>query len=427
MASQNRLVMATPISSESTPADGREVGENSRLEDGHGNTREELQHPLGDGRDSEVREDSGTIVDGDAVVRVSEVLERFHANTKLRLGPRAHSLYSKRFRDFAEHSGLAACTKRQLAGRRGKIMLLDYLATVPRPSWQCVSSFLKSVWIHGVGLPWPIDMTKDVGKLPRVRRRTSPRDELVRQWARALSHETDQYDLLIWLMLSQFGWRPSHLAKMRWRNVRVDASGRPDAILADGTESGFKTGAPVAAWLPPDVVQVLEAWRKELRPYPEHPILPWRSMKGRVGNGRPASSGHMRNHLYRIRKKWGLPAIRPVDCRHWVATTCRKAGLSKAASAYLMGHDPTSGESMRDWYDAPQVEDILAEQAQCMPRGPLGTLEPPEVKLVEGLPTDAVDVLRQYLAGQVGTMELATRLEEIRMKAATPPGSLLKP
>jgi hypothetical protein len=82
---------------------------------------------------------------------------------------------------------------------------------------------------------------------------------------------------------------------------------------------------------------------------------------------------------------------------------------------------------MRDWYDAPQVEDILAEQAQCMPRGPLGTLEPPEVNLVEGLPTDAVDMLKQYLAGQIGTMELATRLEEIRMKAVVPPGSLLKP
>jgi hypothetical protein len=49
------------------------------------------------------------------------------------------------------------------------------------------------------------------------------------------------------------------------------------------------------------------------------------------------------------------------------------------------------------------------------------------VRLVEGLPTDAVDMLKQYLAGQIGTMGLATRLEEIRMKAATLPGSFLKP
>ncbi len=69
---------------------------------------------------------------------------------------------------------------------------------------------------------------------------------------------------------------------------------------------------------------------------------------------------------------------------------------------------------MRDWYDNPEMQDSLDEQSLKLPRGPLGLLEPPEVKLTEGLPPEAVALLREFLAGGVGTLEFAHRLEALK-------------
>ncbi len=118
----------------------------------------------------------------------------------------------------------------------------------------------------------------------------------------------------------------------------------------------------------------------------------------------------------RIKKKWGLPPLRPKDLSHWIYTACRRAGLSKPATAYLQGHDATEGGAMRDWYDNPRLEDIFDEQSSKLPNGPLGLLEPPEVKLVDGLSPAAVKLLRMYLGGQLTTMEFASQMEAIRLQ-----------
>src|SRR6266571_5938875 len=110
-----------------------------------------------------------------------------------------------------------------------------------------------------------------------------------------------------------------------------------------------------------------------------------------------------------------------------VATACRRAGLSKQSSAYLMGHDPTQRGAMRDWYDAPQRDDVFMEQAERLPRGPLGLLEPPEVKLVGGIPPAAVALLKEYLAGACGTMEFASRLESLRLETIARPNHAIEP
>jgi len=83
-----------------------------------------------------------------------------------------------------------------------------------------------------------------------------------------------------------------------------------------------------------------------------------------------------------------------------------------------MGHDPTQGGAMRDWYDNPQIEDVLVEQAEKLPRGPLGVLWHGAVELVEGMPSDAGPLMLEYLAGQIGTMEFATRVEAIRLRGS---------
>lgn len=71
---------------------------------------------------------------------------------------------------------------------------------------------------------------------------------------------------------------------------------------------------------------------------------------------------------------------------------------------------------MRDVYDNPQ--DTFVEQAEKSPRGPLGLLEPPRVSLTSDLPPEVEDAVRQFVAGDLGAMELALRLEAIRRKSA---------
>ncbi len=375
-----------------------------------------------------VGSDVGGPGEGEPFVRTSDILERFAASARARLRATSLEAYDQAFRAFASQASLDGFTRRQLSGPKGRGLLLAYLETVPRPSWQWRVAALKAVWTLGLGLPWPLELKRDLGRLPPVRRRESPPDATVKAWADALAHEPDPYLRLLWLLVAQHGWRPSHVANLRWRHVRAGADGRPVAIVADGLEAGFKTPAPVAARLAPAVVEALEAWRRGApEALPERPILPWRDARGKAEPGRLLGRHTLRDHWCGLRSKWRLPALRPVDLRHWVATACRRAGLSKLASAYLMGHDPAQGGAMRDWYDRPGLEDVFTEQGEQLPRGPLGLLEPPEIKLVEGLPPVAVELLRAYLAGEVGTMEMASRLEALRPRPLHGQGAFLGP
>jgi hypothetical protein len=92
--------------------------------------------------------------------------------------------------------------------------------------------------------------------------------------------------------------------------------------------------------------------------------------------------------------------------------------MSKQATALLMGHDPTSGNSMRDWYDNAPMDQLLEEQLHRLPKGPLGLLEAPKVEVLDGVPQDAIEVLRAYLAGRCGVMELIAKAEAIRLRPA---------
>ena len=376
--------------------------------------------PLGTGEPSvgSQREDIGL----EAAVNLAEIEQRFLDATRARLRPSTQMDYMRRFRRFARAFRLEDLTRRQLAGPRGKGLLLAHLAQLSKPCWLTTLSQLRSVWVNGLRLPWPIDSKVDIGRLPRTRREPTPSDESVRKWAEALMREKDPYLRLLWLLIAQHGWRPSHATGVRWGDVQRNPSGHPCAILAAGGRSEFKTYAPVAVQLAPDVVRALEEWRQlHPAPHPEFWVLPWRSAKGRVRADRRMDRDLLRAHWLRLRKKYDLPALRPKDLRHWVSTACRKAGLSKVATAYLQGHDAREGGSMRDWYDNPRIEEILEEQESCLPKGPLGLLVPSEVEIVSGVPSEAVALLEAYLAGEVGTMEFMTSIEGIRRKSTPRP------
>jgi len=234
-----------------------------------------------------------------------------------------------------------------------------------------------------------------------------------------MENEPDPYYRLLWLFIAQFGWRPSHVRLLKWRNLQLEDSGKSFAIIADGTTEGFKSSSPVAVRLPPNVVNALEEWMGEIgRTEPDLPILPWRSANGILEHKRHQAEQMFNKHWRCIEHKWRLPYLRPSQVRHWVATTARKAGLSKQATAYLMGHDPTQGGSMRDWYDSPQLADIFIEQEDGLPNGPLGLLDPPVVEFDDGLPREAISLLNRYLAGEIGGIDLLGSLERIRLELA---------
>lgn len=359
-----------------------------------------------------------------SLVRTEDVIRRFVDNTRVRLKPETQRDYSAEFRKFSNRVELQAFSKAQLRGYKGKGLILLYLGEVGPYSRSVVLAQLCSVWTHGLGLDWPIDSRRDLPRAPKTRREGTPPDATVRAWAEALKHEKDPYLRLVWLLVAQHGWRPQHVVKIRWRNVRFDATGTPDAIQADGAEEGFKTNAPVRARLTPDVVDALVEWRRVCQePLPERPLLPWRSASGRTQPARASDSKQLRGvHWAWLQEKWGLPKLRPKDLRHWVSTACRKAGLSKQASAFLMGHDATQGGAMRDWYDAPQIEDVFDEQASCLPRGPLGLLEAPEVRLTDGVPDEAISLLRAYLNGELSLRDFTGGIDALRVQVrAVPP------
>lgn len=72
-----------------------------------------------------------------------------------------------------------------------------------------------------------------------------------------------------------------------------------------------------------------------------------------------------------------------------------------------------------DWHHSPQLEDIFAEQEEKLPHGPLGVLGNQSIELMEGLPSEAVSLMQDYLSGQFGTIEFANRAEAIKQRSAS--------
>ena len=92
------------------------------------------------------------------------------------------------------------------------------------------------------------------------------------------------------------------------------------------------------------------------------------------------------------------------------------SGMSKMASAYQMGHNPVTKGSMRDHYDNPEVDEALDEQSALLPNGVLGYLDPPKVEVVQAVDPVLAAILVEYMAGKLTTMELANRMETLRLK-----------
>ncbi|HYM40953.1 MAG TPA: hypothetical protein VEY12_12570 [Thermoplasmata archaeon] len=369
---------------------------------------------------------------GDPAVVVRDVLERFQRNTVTRFKPTASTpmSYTWMFRRFADQVRLDKYTRKQLAGPKGRELLLAHLASVPLKSRRVTLSGLQVVWEEGLNLPWPISRKRDFGRtLPPAGRRQTPPDADIKAWAEAVRNEKDPYLKFLVLCVLQNGWRPGNqVAHLSWKHVRYDDQGKPYAIIADGTEADFKSSSPIIAWLFPDVLEAMESWRNvSPATSPEDPILPWRGMKGqyvvddmpdskRTRPGTRLDGPTVRDHFHAFAAKWSLPDLSPVYFRHAVKTLCRRAGLGDPESNALVGHGLSREAGMTAVYDNPMTQAILDEQRNRIPHGPLGVLMPPEVHLVEGPEREATSVLAEYFAGKVGLMELMQRIESMKRK-----------
>jgi len=402
---------------------GREEGNNSRP----GHEVNESQdpgpaedNPLGTGEQSAESLQANLSIE-DVEMNLAEIEMRFNQATRTRYKPKVQPMYMLCFRTFWNAAALEGYSKRQLAGPKGKQLILDHLQRIPRGSWSNSLAKIKSVWTIGIGLPWPINNKVDIGRLPRSRPEPTPPNGPIKEWTMAVSKEKDPYLRLVWLLIAQHGWRPSHATGVRWSDVQYDEHGHPYAIIASGAGAEFKTYAPVAVRLAPDVIQALEGWSK-VHPDPNGNafILPYRGLTGKLNATRHMETDKYRDHWAALQKRYGLPKLTPKALRHWVSTACRKAGLSKRASAYLQGHEADGGSSMRDWYDNVPIEEIFQEQAERFPNGPLATVLPIEVELIPDLPPEAVALLSQLLSREIGPMKFLGLIEEIQLKMDKP-------
>lgn len=407
----------TLIVSDALPLLGTQEGDNWVPEGQHDTHQAPEGRPNPGGTGDGGAQAVGDLDAGEGPVKVHDILERFAGHSKLALKDEVRKDYGRAFRRFSEDVRLGDYSRRQVLGPTGKRLILSHLEKIPKASRRWVTGAIKAVWMYGIDAPWPIDTRRDLGRLPKPQRGRTPHDADVRPWAEAVRAEKDPYTKLTGIFLLQFGWRPSQVCRLKWRNVEYDPEGRPKVIIASGSVEDFKTDSDIRVWLPPNVVEGLVSW-KSVSPdsAQERPILPRKGTTGRL----PITPTKMHdrhsfaNLLMAFESKWGLKHLTAKSLRHFVATKCREAGLSYQASAYWQGHDPSSSGAMRDWYDNP--DDTFAEQSAKLPEGPMGLLEASEVRLQEGLPNEAVSVLTQYLNGKVGTMELVGHLEALKLK-----------
>jgi len=342
-------------------------------------------------------------IEGDMSLRVGEIINCFKKTAGLRLRGSTPYTYERIFRLFASAMQIEKLTKRQLAGAKGKETLLSYLLDenrVPLGSRKVINASLKSVWESGLGLPYPINSRRDLGELPPVQRRQSPRDADLLPLVKAIDHEAEPYLKTLVLIILETGIRPSHARLFRWHNVRYGPDGKPDAILTTGLEKGNKHYTPVKIRLPPDLSEALVELRRSIPDArPEDPILPQRKRNGEYETTIPLNLMGYSNQWLRFEKRHRLNHIAAVYLRHWVSTICRRAGLSYAASNSMQGHKFSSA-NMRNVYDHPDDEEIFAEQARVLPHGPIGFAWP-KMEVTEAVPVELTDALSKCLSGQI--------------------------
>lgn len=352
----------------------------------------------------------------DRMVDVEKVIERFkNETTRLRtLKPGTRKQYIETFRGFVKDTGFGQKTIRELR-TKGKKIVLDWLIAQTERSILYDHSALSAVWTYGFedrhNLPYPVNPKKDLPRPPKKHRGKTPKDAAVKVWVEAMKRDPKPLHRIVYSLIVSLGWRPEQVSKIKHRNLFYKESGELWGIVADGELEDFKRKSPIIAYLPLALRQELEEWLKFNPGLADQPIFP---------GVRPS---RISRWFRKLRRKENLPPLTAKSFRHWVATKCDRSGMSKAARANLLGHDPlnddiddevSSNVVMGDYYDNPETEESLKEQESCLPNGTLGVFIPPKVELVENVPEDALCLMKDYLEGRISMMDFVNKMEQTK-------------
>ena len=292
-------------------------------------------------------------------------------------------------------------------------MVLSFVQTVDKRSWNLHRAALKKVWEEGLGVTWPLH-ARDLACAEYYEAKNAPPIKSVVSWAEAVEMVKDPWTKLMLLLFWQYGLRPSHLASFKWRNIERTAEGEPFAIFA--LERGFKKQSPVRAVLFPNVKRALLEWEKiSPNTSPEAPLLCWRDAFGHLDGSRPTYPDQLRKHWINIQKDRELPVLQLNAPRHFVARTTDKAALSEVATNFLMGHKVTKDVSHRRDYRYEAVEVCLEEQLRVFPNGPLGWLSGVKVETA-GLPKELLSLVAAFWQGQeaMTVMQFADQVDKLQ-------------
>lgn len=373
---------------------GSEDGENSLSQ---GNTNEpEPDTQLGEDGESEtfIKPDSQ---DGDALVKVDQIIDRFRLDAK-ELRGRTPASYEKSFENFAETMNLEQYSKQQLSGKKGKEILKTYLLDhVKQKSRRTIRASLKTVWTRGLEIPFPVEL-RDLGQLPDVGRRVTPRDKEIELHIKAVKQEEDPFLRTLVLIIINFGLRPNNVRLLRWKDVRWQEE-KPYAIVTDGTEG--KKLVPIIAYIPPILSEALIQMKQEIPDSKyDDPILPYRKSDGTYRCNEAMSGTNLRSQWLRFEKKHRLKHWSPAYWRHWVVSTSRNTSCPKSARYAMRGHKFNRND-IEDVYDNKDWTTIVEEQSIALPNGLIGFAFPDVAQITPAIPNEFLDALSKTLSGHM--------------------------
>ncbi len=429
------------FSIESNSGEAAVDGNTSRLEAEH----ESQASPVaGDGNPLGTRaQPATTFSESEGVstpIDSEKVIERFKENTALRFKPGSETAekYAEQWLRFVKRTRLEEFTPNQLKAKDrdgpewqtvGGRLLLRYMREgIPdarKPATRnVILASLKTVWIYGLGIPWPLDVRRDFGRTLRGNgARITPKDGEIEPFFRATESENDPYLRSMMAVQLSCGLRSAnHLGNLTWRAIQWEGA-KPYAIVAAGQECGFKTDALLAAYLPPFASEALAAWKAQTpTDLPEDaPIWPMRPCEGTV---KDFLKPHDRKTLVNLFTRWKVrhrieSRLTLMFFRHWVKRKAEQAGLDPSTADYLQGHQPKTDGGLsygkvRDW------ETVVDEQRSKWPDGPLGFAFGPKVQVLD---EDApyLRLIADLKAGRLSELEFAMAVAKVKANSQVPP------
>ena len=351
----------------------------------------------------------------DSLVELSEVRKHFEAKTpKMKESSRADYWYY--FRKFDEDVHVGRYTKRQLAGAKGKDLILEHIGHLA-PFIRSTHMYgVKKVWVRGLGLAWPVDRD-DLPPIPSPRLVPGPRRADIEPWVQAAKNERDPYERAWFFVELTYGFRPvNQQAHLRRRNlVFNEATGKVLGIVANGTEEDFKKDSYVIAAFPPDVADAVERW---LKVHPDASqdawLFPWRDVDGQVDPKRQAAGKVIRAMRKRFARRWNLQWVDSKATRKFVKGVLIDAGMPDPFKPCWQGHRPNRAD-MNAVYGVRPWEEMFASQLAYVPTGPMGIFGMVKTDSAE-IPSEVVELWRRFKAKEIDAQDVADGIKSLDRK-----------